>query len=51
MLRNREELQILEKKITNLEKKVKKLKAENEKLRKAKLMAYRKSKESREDGQ
>lgn len=41
MLRNREELQILEKEIADLKKKVKKLKDENEKLRK---VVYRKSK-------
>lgn len=35
MLRNREELQILEKEIADLKKRVKKLKNENEKLRKA----------------
>ena len=43
MLRNREELQILEKEIANLKKKVKKLKDENENIRKARLVVYRKS--------
>ena len=43
LLRNREELQILEKEIAGLKKKAKKLKDENEKLCKAKLVVYRKS--------
>jgi hypothetical protein len=43
MLRNREELQILEKEIAHLKKKVSKLTEENEKIRKARLVVYRKS--------